>query len=420
MITESFDDQTPSITSREAFYGSQKHQCDICIVTFSKNILETLLERFDCRKLAEITACNGNIPIYGFELHGTTVAVYLSGQGATLAGGHLEEANWLVGAHHYITFGSAGSLSAEATRGKIVVPTEAYRDEGMSYHYAPNSDYITIRNADKVTAWLKELGSPVATGRCWTTDAFYRETRGLYAKRVAEGCIAVDMELAGLQAVCDFYGLELYSFLQTGDVLESDGYDTSELGKANHEYANFELALKIAEKLVERYSCVGKKPSSFPDDHPVTYRTMIPEDYDAVYALWLASEGIGLNDVDDSREGIARYLLRNPKTCFVTIQDRRIVGVILAGHDGRRGFIYHLAVHPDCRRMGIARILVGMATDALRDCGISKVALLAFACNVGGNAFWESMGFTSRDDLVYRNAPLRPLNYLRGPVHPKG
>ncbi|MBR4674121.1 MAG: GNAT family N-acetyltransferase [Victivallales bacterium] len=419
MITDSFDDKTPSITSREAFYGPQKHQCDICIVTFSQNILEALLERFDCRKLAEITACNGNIPIYGFDLHGTTIAIYLSGQGASLAGGHIEESNWLVGARHYITFGSAGSLCHKATHGRIVVPTEAYRDEGMSYHYAPKSDYITMRNAAKVAAWLKEAGAPVVTGRCWTTDAFFRETQGLYAKRVAEGCIAVDMELAGLQAVCDFYGLELYSFLQTGDVLEKDGYDTAELGKANHEYANFELALKIAEKLAEESSSMEKEPSSLPDKAQVTFRTMLPDDYDAVYALWTSCDGIGLNDVDDSREGITRYLLRNPQTCFVANQDNNIVGVILAGHDGRRGFIYHLAIRPDCRRMGIARALVGMATDALRDCGISKVALLAFVHNTGGNIFWEGMGFTSRDDLVYRNYPLRTLNYLKRSIPPK-
>ncbi|MBR4219804.1 MAG: GNAT family N-acetyltransferase, partial [Victivallales bacterium] len=84
---------------------------------------------------------------------------------------------------------------------------------------------------------------------------------------------------------------------------------------------------------------------------------------------------------------------------------------ILSGHDGRRGFIYHLAVHPDCRRMGLARTLVQKATEALRDCGISKVALLVFARNADGNAFWEKMGFTARNDLVYRNVPLRHLNY---------
>ena len=411
MITDFYDGKTPSITTREAIYGPQGRLCDVCIVTFSKRILQTVLERYDCRKLAEITSCSGNIPVYGFDLNGTTVAFYLSGQGACLAGGNVEESNWLLGARHYILFGSAGALQPEATRGKLVVPTEAYRDEGMSYHYAPNSDYIAIRNATKVAAWLQEQGAPVVTGRCWTTDAFFRETKANFAKRVSEGCLAVEMELAGIQAVCDFYGLELYAFLQTGDVLDSDSYDTTELQNANHEYANFERALKIAAKLMEESRGAMSKPSCLPEDALPSFRTMIIDDYDAVYALWRDSDGIGLNDVDDSREGIARYLLRNPQTCFVATLKQRVVGVILSGHDGRRGFIYHLAVHPDCRRMGLARTLVQKATEALRDCGISKVALLVFARNADGNAFWEKMGFTARNDLVYRNVPLRHLNY---------
>lgn len=410
MITDSYDGKTPSITTREAIYGPQGSLCDVCIVTFSKRILQTVLERYDSRKLAEITSCSGNIPVYGFDLNGTTVAFYLSGQGACLAGGNVEESNWLLGARHYILFGSAGALQPEATRGKLVVPTEAYRDEGMSYHYAPNSDYIAIRNATKVAAWLQEQGAPVVTGRCWTTDAFFRETKANFAKRVSEGCLAVEMELAGIQAVCDFYGLELYAFLQTGDVL-GDSYDTTELQNANHEYANFERALKIAAKLTEEGRGHVSKPSCLPEDALPSFRTMIIDDYDAVYALWRDSDGIGLNDVDDSREGIARYLLRNPQTCFVATLKHRIVGVILSGHDGRRGFIYHLAVHSDFRRMGLARTLVQKATEALRDCGISKVALLVFARNADGNAFWEKMGFTARNDLVYRNVPLRHLNY---------
>ena len=412
MITDSYDG-TPSITTCEAIYGPQRHLCDVCIVTFSIRILQTALERYDCRKLAEISACNGSIPIYGLDLDGVTVAFYLSDQGATLAGGLIEESSWLIGARHYIVFGSAGSLQPEATRGKLVVPTEAYRDEGMSYHYAPPADYIPLRNAAKVASWLRESGAPVVEGRCWTTDAFYRETQASFAKRLSEGCLAVEMELAGAQAVCDFYGLELYAFLQTGDVLDTEGYDTSELDNANHEFAKYELALKLAKKIVGqgRGTAQAEQPSVAAQQ--LAYRLMTIDDYDAVYALWRASDGIGLNDVDDSREGIARYLLRNPKTCFVATLNQRIVGVILSGHDGRRGFIYHLAVHPDCRRLGIARTLVQKATDALRECGISKVALLAFARNSGGNAFWEKMGFTAREDLVYRNAPLRTLTYLK-------
>ena len=137
-------------------------------------------------------------------------------------------------------------------------------------------------------------------------------------------------------------------------------------------------------------------------------RVMTVADYDAVYALWLSCKGMGLNDVDDSREGIARYLARNPDTCFVA-EDGGVVGVILAGHDGRRGYIYHTAVHPDARGWGIGSALVQRALAALKASGISKVALVAFSRNEGGNAFWEKQGFKLREDLSYRNLALQDM-----------
>ena len=141
-------------------------------------------------------------------------------------------------------------------------------------------------------------------------------------------------------------------------------------------------------------------------------RTMSISDYEAVYALWLSCKGMGLNDLDDSREGIARYLRRNPTTSFVCEADGRIAGVIMAGHDGRRGFIHHTAVHPDFRRQGIARQLVEAALAALKAEGIHKVALVVFDRNQTGNSFWEQQGFTAREDLVYRNRALTELQRI--------
>lgn len=137
-------------------------------------------------------------------------------------------------------------------------------------------------------------------------------------------------------------------------------------------------------------------------------RKMTIADYDAVYALWLSCKGMGLNNLDDSREGIARFLERNPETCFVA-EDGGIVGVIIAGNDGRRGYIYHTAVDPEYRRNGIARALVNSALGALQGLGINKTALVVFDRNADGNAFWERMGFTSRGDLIYRNKALTEI-----------
>ena len=132
-------------------------------------------------------------------------------------------------------------------------------------------------------------------------------------------------------------------------------------------------------------------------------------DYDALYALWLSCKGMGLNDLDDSREGIARFLERNPDTCFLWEEADQLIGAIMAGNDGRRGYIYHTAVHPDHRHRGIATALTEKALQALADLGINKAALVVFARNEGGNAFWESLGFTTRPDIVYRNRTLREM-----------
>lgn len=132
-------------------------------------------------------------------------------------------------------------------------------------------------------------------------------------------------------------------------------------------------------------------------------RVMTMADYEKVYDLWIHTPGMGLNSVDDTAEGIGRYLRRNPSTCFVAEEEGRIVGAILAGHDGRRGYIYHTAVLPEYRRQGIGRALAGHAMDALEREGIQKAALVVFKRNEPGNGFWEKAGFSERTDLAYRN-----------------
>ena len=132
-------------------------------------------------------------------------------------------------------------------------------------------------------------------------------------------------------------------------------------------------------------------------------REMIETDYDQVYQLWLSCVGMGLNDLDDSKEGIARFLQRNPQTCLVAVENQTIIGAILVGSDGRRAYIYHTAVHPNYRRRGIARQLVETVLTVLDELKIHKVALVVFKRNTEGNKFWEKLGFSVREDLIYRN-----------------
>ena len=137
-------------------------------------------------------------------------------------------------------------------------------------------------------------------------------------------------------------------------------------------------------------------------------RKVTIDDYDAIYELWNASEQSrrALNPVDDTREGIDRYLKRNPNTCFAALIDGKIIGVILTGHDGRRAIVHHMCVHPDYRRMGIASRLVSEAEEALKAEGIQKIFGLVFKDNDTANNFWENQGSSLRTNLNYRNKSL--------------
>jgi len=144
----------------------------------------------------------------------------------------------------------------------------------------------------------------------------------------------------------------------------------------------------------------------------MTIRNMTIEDYDGVYQLWLNTPGMGLNHLDDSGDGIAKYLARNPNTCFVAEDNGMIVGVILAGHDGRRGMIHHAAVALSGRKSGIGSRLLDHAMAALKQEGIHKVVAIVFAKNQIGNQFWERRGFAVRDDLVYRDKTINELKRI--------
>lgn len=137
-----------------------------------------------------------------------------------------------------------------------MVPTAAYRDEGTSYHYAPASDYIAIKNADTVARFMEDAGLPYVLGKTWTTDAIYRETVGNFEKRKADGCISVEMECAGLQAVCDFRGAQLYTFFTSGDLLDAPKWDLrkkeGQIVGTQHDAGHFDIALELACYVAER------------------------------------------------------------------------------------------------------------------------------------------------------------------------
>ena len=137
---------------------------------------------------------------------------------------------------------------------------------------------------------------------------------------------------------------------------------------------------------------------------------MTIEDYDEVYALWKKIRGFGIRSIDDSRKGVDRFLKRNPTTSVVAEKDGRIVGSILCGHDGRRGCLYHVCVRKGYRRHGVGKAMVVACMEALRKEEINKVTLIAFTKNDIGNAFWNKIGWTEREDLNYYDFTLNEAN----------
>lgn len=249
MITDSFDSQSESKINPHLKENAPS--VDACIVTFSYIIEKYVLDNYDLEQIGESVAVTGNLPIYRFNRGGKSFAFLKAYAGAPACVATIEDTLSEIKTDQYIVFGGSGCLNKEIAHGKIMLPTEAYRDEGTSYHYAPASDYIPIRNSDIVAQFMEESGIPFVKGKTWTTDSFYRETIHNFEKRKADGCISVEMECAALQAMCDFRNLNLYMFLTCGDLLDApkhlyrsgDGQYRGTQHDANH----FEIALSLAE-----------------------------------------------------------------------------------------------------------------------------------------------------------------------------
>lgn len=142
-------------------------------------------------------------------------------------------------------------------------------------------------------------------------------------------------------------------------------------------------------------------------------REMKTEDYDGIHALWMSIHGFAIRSMDDSREGVERFIRRNPTTCIVAEDAGRIIGTILCGHDGRRGCFYHVCVDETYRKHGIGRAMAAAAMEALKKEQINKVSLIAFTSNEIGNQFWKGMGWTYRDDLNYYDFTLNEENITK-------
>lgn len=248
MITDSFDVKSEAIIN--PFKKDNALVLDACILTFSYIVEEHVLKHYKCEKIASFRSVTGITPVYMIHHKGKKIGFFKTNAGAPAAAASIEETLSAMNTDNYIVFGGAGCLNKEIVHGKVMIPTEAYRDEGTSYHYAKASDYISIKNSDVVEQYMQNNGIAYVKGKTWTTDAFYRETKNSFNRHKNDGCISVEMECAALQAVCDFRNLELFVFFTSGDLLDAPAWDTrkkdGKLSGTQHDTNHFNLALELA------------------------------------------------------------------------------------------------------------------------------------------------------------------------------
>lgn len=228
-IIDTFDD-SPALISASDIYRELPGFPETVAVCFTRRFLHVAEQNYGARPYTQLYGGLCDVPIYILEFNGVRLGFAVSMLGASASAACMEEMAAL-GAKRFLYFGTCGTLHGRLAPGHVLLPEEAYRDEGTSYHYAPASDYMALPGADKLAAVLDGLGVPYTSGRVWSTDGFYRETRANMEARRAEGCLAVDMECAALAAVAAYRKLEHFQFLFTEDSLDGDEWDPRVMGK---------------------------------------------------------------------------------------------------------------------------------------------------------------------------------------------
>lgn len=228
-IVDTFDCCGKEIIRASDFIEKADNFPKTMIVVFSAKFCSLFLSKYNATEIGRLTAGGQKYPIYQFEYKGVQLGFYNSIIGGAGASGALEELIAL-GAEKFLYFGSCGALDKDIAEGNLLVPVAAYRDEGVSYHYAEPSDYLEIESASRLAKVFEDIGVPYTTTKTWTTDAFYRETERNLALRKQEGCGVVEMECASIMSVGQFRQKEVYQFLYAADCLDGSSWDKRMLG----------------------------------------------------------------------------------------------------------------------------------------------------------------------------------------------
>ena len=225
-----FDDTKEAVINPDNIIDKIENIPEVAIACFSKDLFDKIVEGAKCLPVGELSNTNGKKTIYEIEYNGKKLVLFMIGIGAPIAAADLEDIH-AMGVNKFIVFGNCGVLDKNIEDCAIIIPNEAIRDEGISYHYVKASDTIKVNKKyiPEFKKVLSKFGYSYTEGMTWTTDAFYRETRKKVDARVAMGAKCVEMECASLQSVADFRGFDFFTFFYAGDNLDLPEWDKRSL-----------------------------------------------------------------------------------------------------------------------------------------------------------------------------------------------
>ena len=244
MLLHEFDPADTPIFTPEMVFKPVQGMPKVAVSCFSSVTFDRMLALFpDAEPIAELKTASQRYPVYRVRYRDVELALYMSAVGAPVCVGQQEEL-YALGVECPVIFGTCGVLDRNIADCAVILPTSALRDEGTSYHYAPPGDEIAVNvhHGQLFLDLMAEMKLPCVTGKCWTTDSMYRETREKTARRKADGCVCVDMECASVAAVAQFRGKEALHFFYAADNLDGAEWDERSLSN----FANLDEKDRIA------------------------------------------------------------------------------------------------------------------------------------------------------------------------------
>lgn len=256
MLPDTYDPDRRGVIDPFEAYSPLPGFPEICIGIFSRHIVEETAARLGGEVIAQVKFCTGTVPVYRVRAGGTQAALFLPHVGGPAAASFVENLiPW--GGRYFVFSGSCGVLRRDITAGHLIIPTAAVRDEGLSYHYLPPAEEIALDPACAAACRdaLDSLGFPYVEGKTWTTDAFFRETRGKVRRRKEQGCLCVEMECASLAAVARFRGVPFAQFFWSADNLDAEEWDARDLSQQGASVSEkcFAAALETGKRLRQHF-----------------------------------------------------------------------------------------------------------------------------------------------------------------------